>query len=39
VTGRNPASGLITVKKSGGRPIALSLAASSRILVAPARGA
>jgi DtxR family Mn-dependent transcriptional regulator len=39
VTGRNPASGLITVKKSGGRPISLSLAASSRILVAPSRSA
>ncbi|HXA15305.1 MAG TPA: metal-dependent transcriptional regulator [Opitutaceae bacterium] len=39
VTGRNPVSGLITVKKSSGRPISLSVAASDRILVAPARSA
>ncbi|MGA3006699.1 MAG: metal-dependent transcriptional regulator [Opitutaceae bacterium] len=38
VTQRNTASGLITVKRSGGRSISLSLGASNCILVTPVRG-
>ena len=38
VTERNLAAGLVTVKKSAGRPLALSQTAAVKILVAPARG-
>jgi DtxR family transcriptional regulator, Mn-dependent transcriptional regulator len=34
---RNLAAGLLTLKKSGGRPFALSLAAAGNILVVPVR--
>ncbi len=37
VTGRNLVAGLVTLKKSSGRPLALSLAAAGNILVAPGR--
>ncbi len=37
VTERNLASGLVTVRKNSGRPIALSLAAAGKILVQPVR--
>lgn len=37
VTDRNLTAGLVTLKKSAGRPLALSLAAAGNILVAPAR--
>jgi hypothetical protein len=37
VASRNLAAGLITLKKNSGRPLTLSLAAASNILVAPAR--
>jgi DtxR family Mn-dependent transcriptional regulator len=36
VTHRDLAAGLLTLKKSGGRPLTLSLAAAGNILVAPA---
>jgi DtxR family Mn-dependent transcriptional regulator len=38
VTDRNLAAGLVTVKKSSGRALALSLAAAGKILVEPVRG-
>jgi len=34
---RNLAAGLVTMKRTGGRPVALSLAAAGKILVEPAR--
>ena len=37
VTDRNLAAGLLTLKKSSGRPVALSLAAAGHILVAPSK--
>jgi DtxR family Mn-dependent transcriptional regulator len=37
VVGRNLAAGLVTLKRNGGRPFALSVAAAGRILVAPER--
>lgn len=37
VTERNLASGLVTVKKAAGRPLALSLAAAGKILVQPTK--
>ena len=37
VAGRNLAAGLVTVRKPAGRPLALSLAAAGKILVAPLR--
>ena len=37
VAGRSLAAGLVTVKKSTGRPLALSLAAAGKILVEPIR--
>jgi len=37
VTERNLASGLVTAKKTAGRPLALSLAAAGKILVQPTR--
>lgn len=37
VAGRNLAAGLVTLKKTAGRPLPLSLAAAGKILVAPVR--
>ena len=37
IANRNLAAGLLTLKKSSGRPVTLSLAAAGNILVAPAR--
>ncbi|MEY2882122.1 MAG: hypothetical protein RLZZ15_4502 [Verrucomicrobiota bacterium] len=37
VTGRNLAAGLVTVKKTAGRPVTLSVAAAGQILVAPGK--
>jgi DtxR family Mn-dependent transcriptional regulator len=37
VTGRNLAAGLLTVRRKGARPLALSLAAAGKILVEPIR--